>query len=141
MVDLSTIPLVMSLATWIWGAESSADVSPEICVSQLPFLSSECLSQLISKGLGILIILASCVNKVPLILNMMNSKSAAGISRSSLYAESLTYASCVFYGLLFAYPFSTCKLSFHRLISVIYNLTLSDMTPIFTLKMVKMCPF
>lgn len=104
MVDLSTLPLVMPLAAWIW---EGSEASPEVCVSEIPFLSSECFSQLVAKALGVLIILGSCVNKVPLIMNMMNSKSAAGISRNSLYGEALVYACGVLYGFLFQYPFSS----------------------------------
>ena len=109
-MNLASIPLVLPVAKWIWeAADNQEDVSPEICLSEAPFLSSKCFSALLAKALGVAIILGSCVNKVPLIMNMQKSKSADGISRNSLYGEALVYAACVFYGLLHQYPFSSCK--------------------------------
>lgn len=110
MVNLTSIPLVLPLAKWVWEATDNPEaVSPDICLSEVPFLSSGCFSALLAKALGVAIILGSCVNKVPLILNMQKSKSADGISRNSLYGEALVYAACVFYGLLHEYPFSSCE--------------------------------
>jgi hypothetical protein len=110
MVDLSSIPLVMPLAKWVWEtADASEEVSPELCLAQVPFLSSGCFSALLAKALGVAIILGSCINKVPLIMNITKSQSAAGISRNSLYGEALVYGCGVFYGLLHGYPFSSCE--------------------------------
>lgn len=109
-MDLASIPLILPIAKWIWEAtDNPEEVSPEICLSAVPFLSSGCFSALLAKALGVAIILGSCVNKVPLIVNMQKSKSADGISRNSLYGEALVYGSCCLYGLLHKYPFSSCE--------------------------------
>lgn len=126
MVNLASIPLVMPLAKWVWEAsENPEEVSPDMCLSQVPFLGSGCFSALLAKALGVVIILGSCVNKIPLILNMQNSKSADGISRNSLYGEALVYASCVFYGRLHEYPFSSCQSTFSHLSTVAFYILIS----------------
>jgi mannose-P-dolichol utilization defect protein 1 len=104
MIDFANLPLAMPLAVLFWGG---SDVSPEACLADLPFLGGACLSQLLAKALGLAIILGSCINKVPLVRNMKNSKSAAGISRNSLYGEALVYGCGVYYGLLQNYPVSS----------------------------------
>lgn len=106
MVALIDIPFVLPLAEWIWGADASSDVSPEICLSQVPLISVSCFSQLFTKALGVAIILGSCLNKVPIMINMMKSQSAAGISRSSLYGEAVVYANGAMYGFLEGHPFT-----------------------------------
>jgi hypothetical protein len=60
------------------------DISPEACLSQLPLLGMPCFSQLLTKALGVAIILGSMLNKVPIMINMLRAQSAAGISRNSL---------------------------------------------------------
>ena len=106
MVVLADIPFVVPLAEWIWGADTSQDVSPEISLSQIPFISTGCFSTLVAKALGMAIIFGSCLNKAPIVINMMKSQSAVGISRTSLYGEALVYANCVLYGILSGYPFT-----------------------------------
>jgi mannose-P-dolichol utilization defect protein 1 len=106
MVVLTDIPFVLPLAEWIWGADTSQDVSPEICLSQIPFISTGCFSTLVAKALGMAIIFGSCLNKAPIVINMMKSQSAVGISRTSLYGEALVYANCVLYGFLAGHPFT-----------------------------------
>jgi len=101
MVELTDIPFVQPLAEWIWGKEGAP-----ICLSEVPFLGVPCVSQLVTKTFGIMIIMASMVNNVPIIMNMNNSQSAAGISRNSLYGESMVYANCALYGLLSSHPFT-----------------------------------
>jgi mannose-P-dolichol utilization defect protein 1 len=106
MVALIDIPFVRPLAEWIWGADASQEVSPEICLSQIPLISAGCFSQLLTKALGVAIILGSCLNKVPIMINMMNSQSAAGISRNSLYGEGIVYCNGAMYGFLEGHPFT-----------------------------------
>lgn len=106
MVALEDIPLVVPLADWVWAAVQEDDVSPEICLSQVPLISMGCFSQLFTKALGIAIILGSCLNKIPIMLNIMNSQSAAGISRGSLYGEVVVYANAAVYGFLEGHPFT-----------------------------------
>ncbi len=101
MVDLIDIPLVKPVAEWIWGPEEAPT-----CLSEFPLLSVPCISQLAAKALGVLIIVASMLNKIPIMKNMMGSQSAAGISRNSLYGEALVYANSALYGLLSGHPFT-----------------------------------
>ena len=91
-MKITDIPLVVPLADWIWGSTTMKKdddddivvVSPDVCLSQLPFLGMPCFSQLLTKALGVAIILGSMLNKVPIMINMLRSQSAAGISRNSL---------------------------------------------------------
>ena len=101
MVKLIDIPFVQPLADWVWGEKDSP-----VCLSELPLLGVDCFSQLVTKAFGIVIILASMLNKIPIMRNMYNSQSAAGISRNSLYGESMVYANCALYGLLSGHPFT-----------------------------------
>ena len=101
MVELSDFPFVVAVAEFIWG-ESAALT----CLAEAPFLGSDCLGRLATKAFGILIIVASMLNKIPIMRNMTQSKSAAGISRVSLYGESMVYANCAMYGFLSGHPFT-----------------------------------
>jgi len=108
MVGLIDIPFVQPLAEWIWG---EGDAST--CLSEL---SVPCFSQLVTKAFGIVIIMASMLNKIPIMRNMNNSQSAAGISRNSLYGESMVYANCALYGLLSGHPFTAYGENFSLLV-------------------------
>uniref|UniRef100_A0A7S0UFM2 Mannose-P-dolichol utilization defect 1 protein homolog n=1 Tax=Pseudo-nitzschia delicatissima TaxID=44447 RepID=A0A7S0UFM2_9STRA len=101
MIELIDIPLVKPVAEWIWGLEDAVT-----CLSEVPLLSAPCLSQLFAKALGVVIIIASCLNKIPIMKNMVSAQSAAGISRNSLYGEALVYANSALYGLLSGHPFT-----------------------------------
>ena len=72
-----------------------------------PFTSPECLKLAISKGLGIGIIGASAVVKVPQLLKLINSKSAAGVSFLSYLLESGAYIISLSYNIRHGFPFST----------------------------------
>jgi mannose-P-dolichol utilization defect protein 1 len=58
------------------------------------------------KLLGLGIILGSCLNKFPIILNIWRSRSTAGLSRTSVYGEISVYLTCALYGALEGYPIS-----------------------------------
>ena len=108
-MKLQDIPFVLPLAEWVWGADTSTQVSPDICLDHIPFglgefIGGGCLSQLITKGLGVAIILGSCLNKTPIMANMMASKSSAGFSRIAMYSESFVYANGAAYGILESHP-------------------------------------
>lgn len=100
--SLLKIPLVVSISEWLWEEDST--VTPHECLDSLPFLMSPCWRALMAKGIGIAMILAACVNKLPVIINIMNSKSAKGLSSSSIYGETVVYANCAAYGVLNDYP-------------------------------------
>ena len=67
-MPLKDLPLVMPLANWIWSSEA------ELCLDEIPFLGGQCFSLLLTKALGTGIILGSCLNKTPIMRNMMQSQ-------------------------------------------------------------------
>lgn len=100
--------LLYDVASWIWGGNGEdVEVSPEFCVEHLPFrMNSACWSRLLAKVIGLAIIAASCLNRAPIILNLLSTRSAAGLSRLSVYGESIMYANGAFYGMLSKIPFT-----------------------------------
>jgi mannose-P-dolichol utilization defect protein 1 len=69
--------------------------------------STECIKLAISKGLGIGIIAASSIVKVPQILKLINSRSASGISFLSYLLETSAYIISLAYNYRQGFPFST----------------------------------
>lgn len=104
MKILLDIPLALTFGNWVWGEDENPDVSSEICLDTFPFMISGCWSRLLVKGLGIAIILGSCLNKIPIMRNLMNTKSTEGLSRGSTYTDAVIYANGAFYGLLKEHP-------------------------------------
>jgi len=68
---------------------------------------SECLKLGISKGLGIGIIGASSVVKIPQLLKLLNSQSAEGLSFLSYFLETASYLITLAYNVRQGFPFST----------------------------------
>ena len=96
----------MSIANWVWGGEKS-DVAPEFCLQGINFLTNgACFSGLLVKGIGVAIIAAACLNKAPVMRNIIISKSAAGFTQFSVYSDILVMSNCAFYGLLNRQPFT-----------------------------------
>ena len=96
-------------AEWAWGnASKESGVSPEFCLENFfPFAPVPCLVSVAMEALGIAIILGAFLNKAPVILNIVNNKSVAGMSPSALYGETIMYANSAFYSVLKGNPFST----------------------------------
>jgi len=69
--------------------------------------STDCIKLAISKGLGIGIIAASTIVKVPQILKLINSKSSEGISFLSYLLETSAYLISLAYNVRQGFPFST----------------------------------
>merc|ERR1711939_1080948 len=69
--------------------------------------STECIKLAISKGLGIGIIGASSIVKVPQILKLIKSRSASGISFLSYLLETSAYLISLAYNVRQEFPFST----------------------------------
>lgn len=69
--------------------------------------SSVCLKLLISKALGIVIIAASSIVKVPQILKLISSGSAQGVSFLSYALETAGYTISLAYNVRQGFPFST----------------------------------
>ncbi len=68
---------------------------------------SPCLNLAVSKSLGIAIIAASAVVKIPQILKLLSSQSAAGVSFLSYVLETASYAASLAYNVRHRNPFST----------------------------------
>lgn len=69
--------------------------------------ATECVKLAISKGLGIGIIGASSIVKVPQIIKLVNSKSASGVSFLSYLLETSSYLISLAYNVRNGFPFST----------------------------------
>jgi mannose-P-dolichol utilization defect protein 1 len=69
--------------------------------------NTECLKLAVSKGLGIGIIGASSIVKVPQLLKLINSQSAEGLSFLSYLLESGAYLISLSYNVRHGFPFST----------------------------------
>ncbi|CAK7216183.1 hypothetical protein SCUCBS95973_002724 [Sporothrix curviconia] len=67
----------------------------------------ECIKLAVSKGLGVGIVGASAVVKVPQILNLVRSRSAAGVSFLSYLLETTSYLVSLAYNVRNGFPFST----------------------------------
>jgi mannose-P-dolichol utilization defect protein 1 len=72
-----------------------------------PFTDPECLKLALSKGLGIGIVAASSIVKVPQILKLLNSKSAEGVSFLAYLLETVAYLIGLAYNFRNGFPFST----------------------------------
>lgn len=83
----------------------------ETCYKTLIFdldpTDAECLKLAISKGLGIGIIAASSIVKVPQIIKLMQSRSASGVSFLSYLLETSSYLISLAYNVRNGFPFST----------------------------------
>lgn len=93
--------IITSLAQSIWSESEAA-----ICLDQFPLLSLSCIRPIIIKALGLLVIVASCLNKAPLFLNIARNKSVAGMSPQAVYSESVMYANAAFYSIRRGNPFT-----------------------------------
>lgn len=69
--------------------------------------NTECVKFAVSKGLGIGIVGASAVVKVPQILKLLKSKSAEGVSFLSYLLETSAYLISLAYNVRNGFPFST----------------------------------
>ncbi|KAL7484462.1 hypothetical protein ACHAW6_010100 [Cyclotella cf. meneghiniana] len=99
-------PLITQIAQWAWSTDPSPQVSPQICLDSIPLLTAPCLSRLLAKAIGIGIICMSCVNKAPVISNILASRSAAGLSVTAAFGEVIMYSNAAFYNLLGGNPFT-----------------------------------
>ncbi|XP_039275099.1 mannose-P-dolichol utilization defect 1 protein homolog, partial [Nilaparvata lugens] len=66
----------------------------------------QCIKALISKGLGLAIVAGSCMVKVPQILKIMQNKSAAGVSFTSVLFDLYAVVAGVAYAYAKQFPFS-----------------------------------
>ena len=83
------------------------DCYKTIVLDITPESSPECVKLAISKGLGVGIVGASAVVKVPQILKLINAKSAVGVSFLSYLLETAALVVTLFYSARNGFPFST----------------------------------
>ncbi|XP_029382148.1 mannose-P-dolichol utilization defect 1b [Echeneis naucrates] len=83
---------------------------PESCYDEFflnfNFLNVPCLKIVLSKGLGIGIILGSVMVKLPQIMKLMRAKSAVGLSFKSVALELLAITGTMAYSIANKFPFS-----------------------------------
>lgn len=83
---------------------------PESCYDEFflnfNFLDVPCLKVVISKGLGIGIILGSVLVKLPQIVKLLRASSAEGLSLQSVLLELVAITGTMTYSILHSFPFS-----------------------------------
>jgi mannose-P-dolichol utilization defect 1 len=89
------------------GVSILGDVCYKTLLLDVDPSATECIKLAISKALGIGIIGASSVVKVPQILKLVSSKSASGISFLSYLLETSAYLISLAYNVRQGFPFST----------------------------------
>lgn len=89
------------------GVSILGDVCYKTLLLDIDISSTECLKLAVSKGLGIGIVAASAVVKVPQILNLLQSKSAKGVSFLSYALETTALLISLAYNYRQEFPFST----------------------------------
>ncbi|KAI1077319.1 mannose-P-dolichol utilization defect 1 protein [Whalleya microplaca] len=89
------------------GVAIIGDGCYDTLVLNLDPTDSECLKLAISKGLGIGIIGASSIVKVPQIVKLVRSQSASGVSFLSYLLETSSYLITLAYNVRNGFPFST----------------------------------
>lgn len=90
------------LATQLLGPACYTSLVENISLSD-----TKCLKLAVSKGLGVGIIGASSIVKIPQLLKLLNSQSAAGISFLSYALETVSYLVTLVYNIRNGFPFST----------------------------------
>ncbi|TVY47495.1 Mannose-P-dolichol utilization defect 1 protein [Lachnellula occidentalis] len=89
------------------GTSIIGDVCYKTLILDINLESTECLKLAVSKGLGLGIIAASSIVKIPQILKLFSSKSSSGISFLSYFLETSAYIISLAYNYRQGFPFST----------------------------------
>lgn len=89
------------------GVSIIGDTCYKALVLDVDLENTECVKLAVSKGLGIGIVGASAVVKVPQILKLVQSRSASGVSFLSYLLETASYLVSLAYNVRNAFPFST----------------------------------
>lgn len=76
-------------------------------IHNLNFRDVDCLKLALSKSLGVAIVSASAVVKIPQLLKLLNSQSAEGVSFLSYLLETSSYLITLLYNIRNQFPFST----------------------------------
>lgn len=89
------------------GEQLLGPVCYQTLLHDVDLTKTECVKLAISKGLGIGIIGASSIVKIPQLLKLLNSQSAEGLSFLSYVLESGAYLISLSYNVRHGFPFST----------------------------------
>ncbi|EPE30287.1 hypothetical protein GLAREA_13010 [Glarea lozoyensis ATCC 20868] len=102
-------PLTTNLPTPIrnLGISLIGETCYQTLLLDIDLTNQACLKLAVSKGLGIAIIAASSIVKIPQILKLLSSKSASGISFLSYLLETSAYLIGLAYNVRQGFPFST----------------------------------
>lgn len=96
-----------NIANWLWNSNPSPDiVSPQICMESFPYLTKPCLHSILTKLIGVAIIVGACLNKAPVLFNVAQTKSTTGLAVGSVYGEVIMYSNGAYYGILRGIPFT-----------------------------------
>ncbi|KXT03849.1 hypothetical protein AC578_8965 [Pseudocercospora eumusae] len=93
---------ITNLATQLLGASCYRSLIHNMTISD-----TTCLKLAISKALGIAIIAASSIVKIPQLLKLLNAQSSSGISFLSYLLETTSYLITLIYNIRNGFPFST----------------------------------
>jgi mannose-P-dolichol utilization defect protein 1 len=102
-------PITQSLPIQVhdFGGTLIGDACYKALVLDVDLSNTDCLKLAVSKGLGIGIIAASSVVKVPQIIKLVRSRSASGVSFLSYLLETSSYLISLAYNIRNGFPFST----------------------------------
>lgn len=102
-------PITHNLPTPIrdLGVSLLGDQCYSSLVLDIDVTDADCLKLAVSKALGIGIVAASSIVKVPQIINLVRSRSASGVSFLSYLLETTSYLISLAYNVRNAFPFST----------------------------------
>lgn len=89
------------------GQSIIGDACYRSLVHNITISDSDCLKLAISKALGIGIVAASSIVKIPQLLKLINSQSAEGVSFLSYLLETASFLITLVYNVRNAFPFST----------------------------------
>jgi mannose-P-dolichol utilization defect 1 len=136
---------MMGLEEWIWGDVSASCTSNMLAPllggliwkaattagsDELPVDGAECWNKLLAKVLGLAIITGACLNKIPVIRNLLRAQSSAGFARSAVLVDLVMVVNSSLYGYMHGYPWTAygenIALSVQCLIVAILTYRLSD---------------
>lgn len=107
LLFLLELPFVPQLANFFWPSDDKASsLSPEYCLEYI-WDKADCWKSLIVKMLGVAMIVGAFLNKAPVLINVLNKQSVAGLSKTALYCEAIVYSNAFYYGLRAGLPFTS----------------------------------
>lgn len=107
-------PIIKDPASSLLGTNPLLSLSNEsgdhcyaVLVENLDIFDAQCLKLGISKGLGLGIVVAGSIVKLPQLLKLVNAKSGEGLSVIGYVLETISYIVTLAYNVRLKFPFST----------------------------------